>query len=62
MKRWTSIKSIQLYRLTAELGWTWEGDEKRGPLLVSPRGVRWQFNVQGGPKMRRIEEDEHAGT
>jgi len=62
MRRWISIKSIQLYRLTAELGWEWVSDEKHGLVLKNPRhGSLWQFHVQRGPKMRRIKEDEHEG-
>jgi len=57
---WRKFKWRSLIRLTDEARparWCWRRDKVQGRpalLLVSPRGPRWQFKLNGGAWIRRI--------
>jgi len=62
MSAWQRIKFPLLARLIesvpARLRWRWDVQEQKGRrrlYVVSPRGVRWQFRMNGGAYIRRCQ-------
>lgn len=62
MSQWQRIRFMVLARLLEDvpqrLRWHWAVQDEKGRRrlqIVSPRGVRWQFRLQGGAFIRRCE-------